>query len=102
MHKFGKGEDPELKATPQVQEIANKVKKEVEERLNTQFKKFKAVKFIQQGYNGINYKIKVEVDRGSYIHLVVEEYFAREGGTKLALDVVTEGKTLSNPLIGWG
>jgi len=101
MSKFGKGEEPELKATPQVQEIVNKVRKQAEERLNTQFKKFKAVKFIQQGFNGINYKIKVEVDRGSYIHLVVEEYFAR-GGTQLELDVVTEGKTLSNPLIGWG
>jgi len=101
MSRFGRGEESELKATPQIQEIARKMKKQVEDTLGKKFKTFKAVRWIQQGYNGVNYKIKVEVDKGSYIHIIIEDMFWKEGN-QLSLSVITEGKTLQSPLISWG
>ncbi|XP_075399460.1 cystatin-B-like [Tenrec ecaudatus] len=65
-------------ATPEIQEIADKVRCEVEAKENKKFPEFKAVEYKSQVVQGGNYFIKVHVGGGNYIHLCVFESLPHE------------------------
>uniref|UniRef100_A0A8C9JWL5 Cystatin A n=1 Tax=Panthera tigris altaica TaxID=74533 RepID=A0A8C9JWL5_PANTA len=48
-------------ATPEIQEIANEVKPQLEEKTNETYQKFEAIEYKTQVVAGINYYIKVRV-----------------------------------------
>lgn len=58
-------------ATAETQEIADKVKSQLEEKENQKFAVFKAVSFRQQVVAGINFFIKVDVGDNKFVHLKV-------------------------------
>lgn len=58
-------------ATPEIQEIANEVKPQLEEQTNETYEEFKAIEYKTQVVAGINYFIKVQVGHNSYIHMKI-------------------------------
>ncbi|GAB1303350.1 Cystatin A family member 3 [Apodemus speciosus] len=58
-------------ATPEVQEIANRFKPQLEEKTNEKFEKFEAVEYKTQVVAGQNYFIKIDVGSGCYLHVKV-------------------------------
>ncbi|KAK1343948.1 hypothetical protein QTO34_014505 [Cnephaeus nilssonii] len=58
-------------ATPEVQEIADEVKPQLEEQTNETYEEFEAVEYKTQVVAGINYYIKVRVGDDSYIHIKI-------------------------------
>ncbi|XP_047420715.1 cystatin-A [Sciurus carolinensis] len=58
-------------ATPEIQEIANEVKPQLEEKTNRTYEQFEAVEYKTQVVAGINYYIKIRVGDDSYIHLKI-------------------------------
>ncbi|XP_006870873.1 PREDICTED: cystatin-B [Chrysochloris asiatica] len=65
-------------ATPEIQEIADKVKAQLEEKENKKFDVFKAVSFKKQVVAGLNYFIKVHVGDEKFTHLRVYESLPHE------------------------
>ncbi|KAB1283256.1 Cystatin-A [Camelus dromedarius] len=58
-------------ATPEIQEIANSVKSQLEEKTNEAYEEFEAVEYKTQVVAGVNYYIKVRVGENKYIHLKI-------------------------------
>ncbi|XP_006975768.1 cystatin-A [Peromyscus maniculatus bairdii] len=58
-------------ATPEIQEIADQVRAQLEEKTNEKYEKFEAVEYKTQVVAGVNYFIKVDVGDGRYTHLKV-------------------------------
>uniref|UniRef100_A0A8C4MAP6 Cystatin A n=2 Tax=Equus asinus TaxID=9793 RepID=A0A8C4MAP6_EQUAS len=59
------------RATPEIQEIADRVKPQLEEKTNQTYEEFKAVEYKTQVVAGTNYYIKVQVGDNNYIHLKI-------------------------------
>ncbi|XP_066472205.1 cystatin-B-like [Tiliqua scincoides] len=58
-------------ATPDIQELADLVKPQIEQKENKSYPTFKAVEYKTQVVAGTNYFIKVDVGQGEYMHLRV-------------------------------
>ncbi|KAK7828016.1 hypothetical protein U0070_013642 [Myodes glareolus] len=58
-------------ATPEVQEIVDKIREKLEEKTNEKYEKFEAVEYKTQVVAGVNYFIKVDVGNGNYLHVKV-------------------------------
>ncbi|XP_034371363.1 stefin-1-like [Arvicanthis niloticus] len=58
-------------ATPEIQEIADNVRPQLEGKTNEKYEKFKAVEYKSQVVSGIIYFIKVDVGNGCFIHIKV-------------------------------
>ncbi|KAM7132543.1 cystatin-A [Molossus nigricans] len=58
-------------ATPEIQEIVDTVKPQLEEKTNETYEEFEAVEYKTQVVAGINYFIKVRVGQDTYIHLKI-------------------------------
>ncbi|XP_075399458.1 cystatin-B-like [Tenrec ecaudatus] len=58
-------------ATAEIQEIADKVRCEVEEKEHKKFPEFKAVEYKSQVVAGTNFFIKVHVGNDNFVHLCV-------------------------------
>ncbi|XP_053421308.1 cystatin-A-like [Nycticebus coucang] len=58
-------------ATPEIQEIANKIKPQLEEKTNKNYEEFEAEEYKTQVVAGINYYIKIRVGENRYIHVKV-------------------------------
>ncbi|XP_059543662.1 cystatin-A [Myotis daubentonii] len=58
-------------ATPEVQEIADEVKPQLEAQTNETYEEFQAIEYKTQVVAGINYYIKVRVGHDSYIHIKI-------------------------------
>ena len=69
MQKRPSDTSKEKDATPEIQEIADKLKSQVESRLNRTFSTFKAVKFTQQVIAEMQYLIKIKVGDNEYVHI---------------------------------
>ncbi|XP_052596418.1 cystatin-A [Peromyscus californicus insignis] len=65
-------------ATPEIQEITDQVKAQLEEKTNAKYEKFEAVEYKTQVVAGINYFIKVDVGDGRYMHLKVFQGLTRQ------------------------
>ncbi|XP_038614496.1 cystatin-A1-like [Tachyglossus aculeatus] len=84
-------------ATPKVQEIAEEVKSQLEQRTNRTYPTFKAVEYKTQVVAGLIYYIKVYVSEEEYIHLKVFQSLPNE---KQPLDLMAfqAGKTRDDAL----
>ena len=92
------GPAEERDATDEVKKIANDLKKQVEEKRNTTFSTFEAVKYTTQVVAGVMYRIKVKVGDDQYLHLRVLKNLPNKGGNFL-LRAVEEGTfKLADPL----
>ncbi|XP_038202353.1 cystatin-A [Arvicola amphibius] len=58
-------------ATPEIQEIADKIRGKLEEKTNEKYEKFEAIEYKSQVVAGINYFIKMDVGNDNYIHVKV-------------------------------
>ncbi|KAM9089562.1 cystatin-A [Megaptera novaeangliae] len=58
-------------ATPEIQEIANTVKPQLEEKTNETYEEFEAVEYKTQVVSGTNYYIKIRVGNDRYTHIKV-------------------------------
>ncbi|XP_032744837.1 cystatin-B [Rattus rattus] len=67
-----------LPATTETQEIADKVKSQLEEKANQKFDVFKAISFRRQVVAGTNFFIKVDVGEEKCVHLRVFEPLPHE------------------------
>nr|XP_021490320.1 cystatin-A [Meriones unguiculatus] len=56
-------------ATPEIQEIADKIKPQLEEQTNEKYETYEAVEYKTQVVAGVNYFIKIHVGGGRYIHV---------------------------------
>ncbi|XP_031220542.1 cystatin-A-like [Mastomys coucha] len=68
-------------ATPEVQEIADKVRAQLEEQTNEKYEKYEADQYKTQVVAGVNYFIKINLGDGSFIHIKV--YKDLSGNLKL-------------------
>ncbi|XP_042525123.1 cystatin-A [Dipodomys spectabilis] len=58
-------------ATPEIQEIANQVKQQLEEKTNETYEEFEAVEYKSQVVAGTIFYIKMRVGDGRYTHIKV-------------------------------
>ncbi|XP_002716862.1 cystatin-A [Oryctolagus cuniculus] len=58
-------------ATPEIQEMVNKFKTQLEEETNENYEEFEAVEYKTQVVAGINYYVKVRVGEDRYIHMKI-------------------------------
>ncbi|XP_012635692.1 cystatin-A-like [Microcebus murinus] len=65
-------------ATAEIQEIADKVKPQLEEKTNETYEEFEAIEYKSQVVAGTNFYIKVHVGGDHYVHLKVFEGLFRE------------------------
>ncbi|XP_071424688.1 cystatin-A-like [Pithys albifrons albifrons] len=85
-------------ATPEVQRITNKVKLQLEVRVNRRYDIFRAICYRTQVVAGVNYLIKVQVADTEYVHLRVYEALPPEDECPALVRFQT-GKTRDDPLI---
>ena len=69
-------------ADDKVKALAIEMKPKVEQALGATYSQFEAVSFKTQVVAGINYKIKVKVGEGKYVHIKVYEPLANSGKEK--------------------
>ena len=86
-----------MDANGDVQNIANEMKQQTEQKLGATFTQFEAVKFKTQVVAGTNYLIKVKVGPEQYVHIKVWKKLPCYGG-ELNLSEAEGGKTLADPL----
>ncbi|XP_012874851.1 PREDICTED: cystatin-A [Dipodomys ordii] len=58
-------------ATPEIQEIADQVKQQLEEKTNETYEEFEAVEYKSQVVAGTIFYIKIRVGDGRYTHIKV-------------------------------
>ncbi|XP_060092828.1 cystatin-A-like [Heteronotia binoei] len=88
-------------ATPEIQQLADKVKPQLEARENQRYPVFNAVEYRSQVVAGMNYFIKIDVGQGKYVHLRVFEALPCNNGD-ISLAGYQTGKTASDPLNYFG
>ncbi|XP_021041100.1 stefin-3 [Mus caroli] len=70
-------------ATPEIQEVADKVRPLLEEQTHEKYEKFKAVEYKSQVVAGQNLFIKMDVGNGCFLHMKVFRGLSREDDLKL-------------------
>ena len=80
----------EKEANEEVKKMVEALKENIEEKKNTKYTTFEAVKFTTQVVNGIMYRIKVKVGENEYIHLRILKNLPNQGG-KAVLRKVEDG-----------
>ena len=92
------GPTEEKEATDDVKKMVEELKASVEEKRNTKYTTFEAVKFSTQVVNGIMYRIKIKVGEDEYLHVRALKSLPVHGG-KVTLRNVSEGTfKLGDPL----
>ncbi|KAM4888611.1 cystatin-A [Thomomys bottae] len=59
------------RATPEIQEIADQVKQQLEEKTNETYEEFEAIEYKSQVVAGTMFYIKIRVGDGRYTHIKV-------------------------------
>ncbi|XP_032755163.1 cystatin-A-like [Rattus rattus] len=77
------GLTPARPATPEIQEIANEVKAQLEEKTNKKCEKYEAVEYKTQVVAGINYFIKMDMGHDCFTHIKVFKGLSENGDLKL-------------------
>ncbi|EDM11283.1 stefin A3 (predicted) [Rattus norvegicus] len=83
-------------ATPEIQEVADKVKRQLEEKTNEKYEKFKVVEYKSQVVAGQILFMKVDVGNGRFLHMKVLRGLSGDDDLKL-LDYQTN-KTKNDEL----
>ena len=86
-----------LDADDTVKALAKGVKDQAEKALGETYGEFEAVKYTKQVVNGTNYKIKVKVGDGKFVHLKVYVPLPAKNAPNELLEQ-EKGKTLDDPL----
>ncbi len=61
-------------ATPEVQALVKKLKRQIESRKNKVYTTFQLEKYTTQVVNGLNYKLKVKVNEpNDYVHITAHQ-----------------------------
>ena len=84
------GPSEEKEANDEVKKMVEELKASVEEKKNTKYTTFEAVKFTTQVVNGVMYRIKVKVGDNEYIHIKALKNLPAQGG-KVVLRNVADG-----------
>ena len=84
------GPSEEKEANDEVKKMVEELKANVEEKKNTKYSTFEAVKFTTQVVNGVMYRIKVKVGENEYIHIKALKNLPAQGG-KVVLRNVADG-----------
>ena len=84
------GPSEEKEANDEVKKMVEELKASVEEKKNTKYTTFEAVKFTTQVVNGVMYRIKVKVGQDEYIHIKALKNLPAQGG-KVVLRNVADG-----------
>ena len=84
------GPSEEKEANDEVKKMTEELKASVEEKKNTKYTTFEAVKFTTQVVNGVMYRIKVKVGENEYIHIKALKNLPAQGG-KVVLRNVADG-----------
>ena len=84
------GPSEEKEANNEVKKMTEELKASVEEKKNTKYTTFEAVKFTTQVVNGVMYRIKVKVGQDEYIHIKALKNLPAKGG-KVVLRSVADG-----------
>ena len=84
------GPSEEKEANDEVKKMVEELKANVEEKKNTKYTTFEAVKFTTQVVNGVMYRIKVKVGENEYIHIKALKNLPAQGG-KVVLRNVADG-----------
>ena len=84
------GPSEEKEANDEVKKMVEELKASVEEKKNTKYTTFEAVKFTTQVVNGVMYRIKVKVGENEYIHIKALKNLPAQGG-KVVLRSVADG-----------
>ena len=84
------GPSEEKEANDEVKKMVEELKASVEEKKNTKYNTFEAVKFTTQVVNGVMYRIKVKVGENEYIHIKALKNLPAQGG-KVVLRNVADG-----------
>ncbi|XP_043849441.1 cystatin-A-like [Dromiciops gliroides] len=84
-------------ATPEIQEIVDKVKPQYEKKSNEKCEQFEAVSYKSQVVSGYIYRVKVALGKERYSHLKILEAFPRRNEPFELLDFQT-GKTKDDEL----
>ena len=84
------GPSEEKEANDEVKKMTEELKASVEEKKNTKYTTFEAVKFTTQVVNGVMYRIKVKVGQDEYIHIKALKNLPAKGG-KVVLRSVADG-----------
>ncbi|XP_015282882.1 PREDICTED: cystatin-A-like [Gekko japonicus] len=88
-------------ATPEIQQLAEKVKPQLEARENKSYPVFTATEYRSQVVAGTNYFIKMDVGHGEYVHIRVFQALPCNNGD-ISLTGYQTGKTASDPLSYFG
>ena len=84
------GPSEEKEANDEVKKMVEELKASVEEKKNTKYTTFEAVKFTTQVVNGVMYRIKIKVGENEYIHIKALKNLPAQGG-KVVLRNVADG-----------
>nr|XP_056705210.1 cystatin-A-like [Euleptes europaea] len=95
------GLTPTKAATPEIQQLADEVKPQLEARENRSFPIFTAVEYRTQVVAGTNYFIKIDVGHGVYVHVRIFEPLPCND-TEVSLTSYQTGKKANDPLDYFG
>ncbi|XP_078265200.1 cystatin-A-like [Rhinoraja longicauda] len=85
------------KVTPEIQQIAESVKSDIEKQLNKTFVTYVVVAYRSQVVAGTNHFFKIHTDSDEYIHVKVFAALPCHGGEK-SVKLVEAGKSLDDTL----
>ncbi|XP_062033074.1 cystatin-A [Lepus europaeus] len=87
-------------ATPEIQEMVNKFKTQLEKETNESYEEFEAVEYKTQVVAGINYYVKVRVGEDRYIHMKIFKPLPGQN-QDLVLSAYQIDKSKNDELIGF-
>ena len=92
------GPSEEKEANDEVKKMVEELKASVEEKKNTKYTTFEAVKFTTQVVNGVMYRIKVKVGENEYIHIKALKNLPAQGGKVVLRSVANGTFKLGDPI----
>ncbi|XP_004712358.1 cystatin-A [Echinops telfairi] len=87
-------------ATPEVQEMVNEVKSQLEEQTNETYEEFEAVEYKTQVVAGVNYYVKIRIGNEKYIHIKMFKSLPGEH-QYLTLTGYQTGKSKDDEIVGF-
>ncbi|XP_063081406.1 cystatin-A-like [Cavia porcellus] len=85
-------------ATPEIQEIADKIKPQLEEKTNESYQEFTAIEYKTQVVAGTNYFIKIQIGGQVCVHIKVFKPLPGQNEDALQLSGYQTGKSKDDEL----
>ncbi|XP_007942096.1 cystatin-A [Orycteropus afer afer] len=87
-------------ATPEIQEMVNEIKPQLEEQTNETYEEFKAIEYKTQVVAGVNFYVKVQIGDNTYLHLKIFRSLPGQSES-LTLTGFQTGKSKDDELTGF-